>query len=107
MWTAAAILQLLKPNDRAVARGIVAIWRHQTASEQASHATYVENGVGFSASDAKRGSGFAKFILRGGRLEGVKLDQARVLAIKYRRQLLTIAQKSGVAAPKGGSGAGW
>lgn len=97
MWTEPTIFQLLKTNDRAVARGMVAIWQRQTAGEQGARATWVQNGVGFSASDAKRGSAWAARFLRGDKLDIGEMAAARKLILKYRRQLLAIALENEAA----------
>lgn len=90
-WTEDGIIQLLTHSDRAVERAMVAIYKRQTADEQASATTQHHNSIGFSAFDAKNGSYYAKWVLSGRRLNGTYLEKARRIAVKYRKQLLDIA----------------
>src|SRR5574337_878352 len=92
-WTEASIVNLLNGNDRAVERAMVAIWKRQTEDEQRSENTHWRNDIGFSGADARRGSYFAQWVMRGNRLTGTHLAKARAMAIKYRKQLLSIASK--------------
>lgn len=57
------VQDLLQNNDRAVIRGVVAIYERQTADEQSSRTTKHQNGVGFNGRDAGFFSGLAKQIL--------------------------------------------
>ena len=85
------IVRLIKTNDRAVDRAMVAIYRRQTADEKRSSTTRHDNARGFSSADAGKGSYYARWVLNGNRLTGQHLRQARKMAIKYRRQLTEIA----------------
>lgn len=66
MVTKAEILEILKTNDRAVARALVVLNNRQTDDEQRSEVTRYVNRRGFNAAHAKRGTGMAKFFLRAG-----------------------------------------
>ena len=68
MITKAEIIELLKTNDRAVARALVVLNRRQTPIEQNSEATINHNGVGFTPADARMGTSMAQFYLRFGHL---------------------------------------
>ena len=92
MITEHDILLLLQNSDAAVERAIVVIYNNQTASEQISNVTSINNGKGFSGPDAGYGSYLAKWILSGRHLSGKHLTRARNMSMKYRKQLLEAAQ---------------
>lgn len=93
VWTENEIVNLLRTNNRAVEKAIVAIYNRQTADEKASHDTKHSNSVGFSGADARFGTYLAKWILKGNHLTGKFLADGRELAVKYRKQLLDEATK--------------
>ncbi|MCI0525954.1 MAG: hypothetical protein L0Y56_00675 [Nitrospira sp.] len=90
------ITSLLTREDdkgrRAVERAIIAIYSRQTQEEQVSESTLRLNGIGFSGADARLGSYYARWIQNGKRLSGKHLERARKMTLKYRKQLLEIAQ---------------
>lgn len=88
-----SIRELLLSNDRAVERAIVALYKRQTASEQYTKSTHKDNGVGFSAADARVLSSYAQEILGGYRLQAVNLYDARQRVLKYTQQLFSIAME--------------
>jgi hypothetical protein len=92
------IANLLKTNDKAVARAIVVLNERQTAAEQATEFTINNNGVGFTPADAAMGTSMAKFFLRNGYLSPKQLAYWRKPNVrgvpricKYAGQLLNIA----------------
>jgi hypothetical protein len=91
MYTKEAIRTLLETNDRAVARGVVAIYRYQTEAEQATQTTRDANGVGFNGVDAEILSSFALWINGGRPLTPKMLALARKKMMKYAGQLARIA----------------
>ncbi len=93
IWTPEDIRALLIKSDRAVERGIVAIYNRQTEDEKEIEETTVHNGIGFSGAHANSGSYFARWILSGRNLSGKHLDKARNLIVKYRKQLANIANE--------------
>jgi hypothetical protein len=93
MWDETRIAVLLRTNDNAVERAIVRLYKRQTLDERRDTTTRHLNRIGFSASDAKRGSRFARWVLQGKRLTGWHLEQAREMALKYRRQLVDVANR--------------
>lgn len=95
VWNEKEIVALLERSEHAVARGLVAIYQRQSAAEQSGLKTIHRNSVGFSASDAAAGSRIARHVLAGGRIEPDRITAARALALKYRRQLLAIANAVG------------
>ena len=81
-------------------RAIVVLFQHQTASEQASDVTSVENGVGFTGFDAEILSSFAKQIQRGRTLSPKQLAIAHRKLPKYAAQLVRLAEaKEAAPAP--------
>ena len=109
-WTVDEIKALLQRSDDAVARGVVRIFEFQTADEKNSENTQYDNGIGFSAVDAKIMSSFAKQIMvhqRGGGkyrfpLSPKQLAIARTRIVKYARQLCEIANRAVVATGESG-----
>lgn len=94
MWTKDAIRELLAKNDKAVAKAVVAIYERQTADEQRAEQTKYHNGVGFNGTDSRRGSYYATYAKRSGRLTGKHLDIARRMMMKYAGQLADIANEN-------------
>ena len=105
MVTKQSIIDLLRVNDRAVARALVVLNNRQTADEQASETTRHTNGRGFNAAHAKRGTGMARFYLRTGFLTPKQLAWWRAPEAKggamriaiYAGQLLEEAMLKGAA----------
>lgn len=91
-WTKEQIAELLK-QPRAVERGIVAIFNKQTEDEKTADETKHHNKRGFTGSDARRGSYYAKWILSGRHLTGGHEVKARKMLTKYIGQLTKIANK--------------
>jgi hypothetical protein len=91
LWNEAKIVDLLGRSNLAVERAIVAIYNRQTADEQSYQITKHLNNIGFSAADASSGAYMAKWILSGKHLNGKFLEKGRKIAMKYRRQLVEIA----------------
>jgi hypothetical protein len=90
-YTKAQIVENLKTDDRWLYRGILAIYAGQTAEEQASRETQVDNGIGFSGSDAELLSSFAEQLKVRGRLTNKQIELARKKMTKYAGQLLRIS----------------
>ena len=90
-WTENDILKLLDENAVAVERGLGAIFKRHTKTEQRTDDARVFNSLGFSAFDAKRGSYYARWIMSGRHFSGNHAEKALALAKKYRKQLMDIA----------------
>ena len=90
-WTVDEIKNTLKTNDRAVVRGVYRIFQLQTSMEQSSETTHNDNGVGFSAYDAKFLTSLAKQVRDRGTLTDNQILFARPKIIKYAKQLTRIA----------------
>lgn len=63
-----AIIELLKQNDKAVARALVVLKDRQTSSEQTAKSTFVDNGEGFRPCHARIGTAMAQFYEKHGYL---------------------------------------
>lgn len=70
---------------------MVAIYNRQTEDEKRASATMRQNGMGFAGPDARIGSYYAQWILKGNSLTGKHLDKARQMSFHYIRQLCEIA----------------
>lgn len=104
MITKPQIVELLKTNDRAVARALVVLNERQTADEQASENTRYHNGRGFRPCHARMGTSMAKFYQRRGYLTPKQVaywrqnDRSGRMRIEiYAGQLLDVAQSKEVA----------
>ena len=86
-----SIKELLHRNQKAVIRGILAIYDRQTRDEQLIHTTIDHNGVGFSGCDAEILSSFAKQIQEGRELSTKQFTLAKKRILKYAGQLAKIA----------------
>lgn len=93
MWDKDSIRELLLTNDKAVMRGVLAIYNLQTESEQCCDETQVVNGVGFNGVDAPFLSNIAKWILDRGYLTEKQMVITRKKMLKYCGQLVMIANK--------------
>lgn len=116
MTTKADIIALLKTNDKAVARALVALTARQTSTEQSAEQTINRNGEGFRPCHARMGTSMAKFFERRGYLTTKQIEYWRKpmkggkMRIEiYAAQLLEIAkaklaQRAQVPAPQGDIG---
>ena len=91
MWNKQNIQELLESNPKAVLRAVTAIYALQTAEEQASKSTKLNNGVGFGAFDAEFMSDMAKRINKGYELSPKQFAVAKNKIKHYHRQLSEIA----------------
>ena len=91
---------LLTTNDLAVERGILAIYNRQTADEKVVGITRHTNGRGFNGPDSRTGTYYANWIIKGNRLTGRHLINARIMIMKYSKQLLEVALEKKAAAEK-------
>ena len=100
------IIELLKTNDKAVARALVALNARQTDSEQATEETRVRNGQGFRPCHARMGTSMANFYQRRGYLTAKQLaywrkpnSKGQMRIAIYAGQLALIAQARAAAKP--------
>jgi len=91
IYTRAEIVNLVTSRDDAVERGILALYRLQTQPERTIQQAITVNGEGFSASDAKQGTLYARWILNGNHLAGDSVAHARKIVLRYVGQLTRIA----------------
>jgi hypothetical protein len=73
MLTKNEIVELLKTNDKAVARALVVINENQTSDEQRTEDTKYLNGVGFRPCHARMGTSMAKFYKQRGFLSAKQI----------------------------------
>lgn len=92
-WTKEDITSMLRQSDKAVARGVIAIYRRQTEDEKAVGETKHDNGVGFNGADARYLSYCARWAMKTGKLTGRHLEKARKAMMKYAGQLAQIANE--------------
>ena len=100
------IIALLKTNDKAVARALVALNERQTDSEQASEETRFRNGQGFRPCNARMGTSMANFYQKRGYLTAKQLaywrmpnKEGKMRIEVYANQLLQIAMSKAAAKP--------
>jgi len=90
-YTADDIRTKVSTDPRWTERALVALYKQQTPSEQASMTTRELNHVGFNGVDAELLTSFAQQVLRGRTLSAKQLAIAQRKLPKYARQLLAIA----------------
>jgi hypothetical protein len=95
-WTEQDIIDLLnQEGDKgaaAVTRAVIAIYNRQTEDEKIVGDTRIHNNIGFNGADAKYLSFCASYAINTKKsLNGKHLDKAKSKIIKYRKQLLQIA----------------
>lgn len=99
IWDKDQILELLRVNDKAVARAILALYARQTADEQSGDRTSHSNGVGFNQIDARFMSSVAKALPKwNNHMTERQLKTARKMLPKYHRQLVEIANENAARA---------
>lgn len=92
-WDKSSITTLLLTNDKALYRAITVIFDRQTAEEQSSETTSVNNGIGFSGCDAQILSSFAKQIAQRGFLSPKQKEIAVKKMPKYHKQIITLIKE--------------
>jgi hypothetical protein len=90
-WNVETIKERLLISDKWVTEGVIRIFEYQTASEQDSHQTSEDNGVGFNGVDAELLTSYAKFAIKSGFLTKGQMTYARKKMLKYSGQLAKIA----------------
>ncbi|RWB95603.1 MAG: hypothetical protein EOQ56_28050 [Mesorhizobium sp.] len=86
IWTKETIQELIRTNDKAVAKAILALYARQTESERSTEHTQVENGMGFNRLDAPFLTSIAKALPRyGNHMTPRQLEKARPMLLKYWR----------------------
>lgn len=116
VWNRDEINEILNTSDAAVERAIIRLFELQNEDEQRHASTNVHNNRGFSSSDARAGTRFARWLqgmdnknvvryakksLNHPRAAGIfgrycqdggtVMDRARKIALKHSRQLVDIA----------------
>lgn len=88
----AYLQKLVRTNDKALFRSVLAIYDRQTPSERTSGQSTEDNGVGFTKWDAEEMSEIAIKIKNGLRLSSNEIVRARITMPKYWRQLMDISK---------------
>ena len=91
IWTRDEIETMVRNQDAAVERAMVAIWERQTADEKETQGTRHHNGRGFAAWSARSGTYYAEWVRSGRRLTGKHLAKARKIALHHAGQLTDFA----------------
>lgn len=94
VWTKEEIEEKLKTDVVWLSRGVVAIYKKQTAQEKMAHQTQVHNGVGFSGADAPFLTFVAEWLVAGEHRTRVSdrfVPKTRKMMMKYAGQLAKIA----------------
>jgi hypothetical protein len=94
-WNKETVQNLLRTNDIAVYRGLLAIYARQTDAEKASNATVLHNTVGFTGCDGEILSSFAKQLQSRGFLSEKQMVILRKKMLKYWKQLVAVATENG------------
>jgi len=99
--TVESIRELLRTNDRAVGRALLALNARQTADEQQQEVTKYHNEQGFKPCHAKRGTGMAQFYARAGFLTARQLAWWRATTPSGRMRIeIYCAQLARIAAER-------
>lgn len=93
-WTKEEIKEKIATDNTWLYRGITAIYRLQTKSEQITGLTHESNGVGFNGTDANFMSSLAEQLIKRGTLSEKQTAAARKVMAKYAGQLARIANKN-------------
>ena len=93
------IREMLRNNDRAVGRALIALAERQTADERRDETTRHHNNMGFMPAHAARGTSMARYFQRHGQLTPRQLAWWRVVTPSgkmrievYASQLLLVAK---------------
>ena len=104
--TRESINELLKHNDKAIIRALLALNQRQTSDEQAQETTKYQNNQGFTSAHAPIGTSMAKFYLFRGYLTPKQIAYWRRPTKRYDMrisiytgQLLKIAQEKADSKP--------
>ena len=93
-WTKEQIKEKLQTNDAWLIHGLLAIYKFQTADEQATAVTKETNNVGFNKFDADILTDIAEFFLEKNFLSKGQKDIVRKKMVKYAGQLEKLANQS-------------
>lgn len=99
------IIELLKTNDKAVARALVVLKNRQTSNEQTAKSTFVDNNEGFRPCHARMGTSMAEFYEKHGYLSERQIaywrkegKQGMRIAIYWRQLIQAAMEKAAKAA---------
>ena len=95
VWGKTRVQSLVRRDDRAALRALLAVYSNQTPRERAYSATVEQNGLGFTGSDAPLLTRLAETYLKNGWLSEYQLGLLKERMPKYWRQLLDRAAARG------------
>lgn len=100
MHTKESIINLLRTNDKAIGRALVALTARQTTDERASENTRYHNGRGYRPAHARMGTSMSRYFERNGYLTPkqiaywrVKMRDGKMRIEIYAGQLLEVARE--------------
>jgi hypothetical protein len=82
----------LLTDDKWLERGVLAIWKYQTASEKVRTDTHLYNGVGFNGADGHFMTSIGNYLSKGYHLSEKQKYVARRKIQKYAGQLIRIIE---------------
>ena len=77
--------------NRAIAKGVYAIYKYQTHSEKQSESTFYLNGIGFNSAHGKKGTGMGRFFAQHGFLTPKQIAWWRQLTPSGKMRIDTYA----------------
>lgn len=93
-YTIDDIIHMVRTDDKAVLRAVVAIWKRQTNDERVEKGTKWTNHFGFSKRHVTKGTMLAEKIFANKPLTAEEMADAKAIAYSYRKQLWMIASGS-------------
>lgn len=95
-WTVEEIRDLLAKSDVFLERSLIKMYNRQTPTEQFSHYTIEENGIGFNAFDATFLCSVSEQVMNSSFPEGMRMTNKQKEAVrrcmkKYAAQITSIA----------------
>lgn len=90
-WTCDEIVDLLTNKDVFVINSLIMLYSKQTEQEKEGKSTKEENGVGFNQYDSKALTDIYDKMVKYGKITMGQLELVRKKIIKYRNQLVKIA----------------
>lgn len=95
---------IMLPSGRVIKAAelaMVRIYQHQTRDEKTVSETLHHNNIGFASCDAKWGSYIARWVMSGKNVSERHQPRMMKLAVKYRRQLVELAEARKMKAGEG------
>ena len=93
-YTKEEIKEKLSTDIRWMERGVVVLYKRQTADEQQIKDTRERNGVGFTGTDGRYLSWVAEWLLKGNHLSRHHIEKVGSKLPKYWRQIMEIIKEN-------------